>query len=302
MPVRDGLQPGSSIARSELEQDVDYTLRVQVMPLNGTEADVVSKGLVFHVYPQTAELKNLNLTTNSINGNKLKDDYLRLDWSVDGEVDHFDLLITAPNGQEFIKKTLEANERTFSKTLNADGEYKVKLTAVPLYSIDNEGVQDKEISVTPRIPGFFEKYMVLLIVAAVIVLALAIGIPLLIRVLTPKMRGELTLECFDQDVNFNETFKFDNKSRCMYCNKPLTTHPDAAAHRGKEQAYTISGDQWKTNVPNVAKGMAMHHIQTTRLYISNIVSPPAANIPLMIIVLIALPIIYTAIITIMPVK
>ena len=55
----------------------------------------------------------------------------------------------------------------------------------------------------------------------------------------------------------------------LYFRKRSITHGILPTSSKQVQAYTARGDQCRTKAPSSARGIAIPHIQTTKLYISN---------------------------------
>ena len=68
------------------------------------------------------------------------------------------------------------------------------------------------------------------------------------------------------------------------------------------QAYTSSTGQPNTKAPSSARGIAIPHMHTASEYMSNSVSPPPSSTPLIVTVLTLRPIMYTAMMIIIPVR
>lgn len=246
LPVFEQMLPSTEIPAHLFENDTDYKFIVKVIPKNGSDADLVRQELSFRLYPEEAVLSDFILEIPDLapqSGVYHPDsDITTAQWSIQGDVDHFNMTLTDPDGKQ-TTASLPASQRSYRLSMSKDGQHTFSLVAVPKYGSDETAGQYlQEINIVPRIPTFLERYGLLLIIVVVLLIAAVVAFFIVRSAMQPKMTGNLSIQIKNSPVPFFEQFEFDpkQKSKLLIQNVPMAKHPRMAALKTENEiAYQL---------------------------------------------------------------
>ena len=246
-----------------------WRLVISAMPKNGTADDAVTLEQRFQRYPDPSTLTGLSLTVNGEPGDggeyAVDEGKARLSWSVEGDVDSYQLTVTDPSGNALLDETYASDTTSAACTLKDAGTHTAVLKAVPLYG-EPEDAQQVELKMAPHFMTAVEKLIanLPLILGGVAALAALIAVALVLREKKrPRMTGKLR-------VVYNgrfETIVFDPKMKAtkMYRDTQLSTHPVIAGWKSTEpQLYAVLADLYMTMTKTDPDGMIPGDLTATR--------------------------------------
>lgn len=184
----------------------------------------------------------------------MKKNHADLAWNLEsGNVDHFELQVTDPQGGDFLQTSLAAGTRNYTLEMDQRGEYQVELTAVPRYALTEEMNASAAIVVSPHIPGFIEKYWPFL-AGGVGLLILLIAVLLILKSSkSPRVYGSIQIDCEEPDLSFHKHLDFIPDRQGLKYGQPITRHPILASMEG-QKVYEVLKHVYVSMVQTDASG------------------------------------------------
>ena len=237
------VQSGEGMDPADFEINVDYELQISAMPKNGTivKEQPVTYSQVFRVIPPAQPVEGLSVGASGVEPKDgvyaLKNNQATLSWGYgSGDVDHYELTVKDPEGNVYLQDSIGGNQTEYTFTMQEEGDYRVALTAVPRYALDDENNRVTEAVVRPHIATFIEKYWYFIAGGAALLVAAIVGLVLLIQTRAPKVVGAMRVRC--EELSLDAKLAFADERKGVKLASPITAHRTLAKLKGKK-AYAL---------------------------------------------------------------